>query len=137
MGRFAVKIEVANNRDVVQAELGQLKWSRVRRLTIDGVVDSGAAQLVLPQSVVKQLGLPLTGKVKVRYADHRTTMRDAVENVRIEIDGRHGVFTATVEPKRRSVLVGAIVLEALDYLVDCRHQRLVPRDPRFIVAEIE
>ena len=35
---------------------------KVRRQTIAGVVDPGAAMLVLPQSVVKRLGLRLKGK---------------------------------------------------------------------------
>jgi hypothetical protein len=34
-------------------------------------------------------------------------------------------------------LIGAIVLEALDLLVDCRTQTLRPRDPKEIIAEIE
>jgi hypothetical protein len=51
--------------------------------------------------------------------------------------GRHGVFTAVVEPKRESALIGAIVLEDLDFVVDCTTQRLVPRDPRYVVSEIE
>jgi hypothetical protein len=33
--------------------------------------------------------------------------------------------------------IGAHVLEELDFLVDCEKQRLVPRDPKFIVSEIE
>jgi hypothetical protein len=33
-------------------------------------------------------------------------------------------------------LLGAIVLEALDLLVDCRKQRVVPRDPRGAVYEL-
>ena len=42
-----------------------------------------------------------------------------------------------IEPRRRSTLIGAIVLEDLDFLVDCTAQRLVPRDPKFVVSEIE
>jgi hypothetical protein len=42
-----------------------------------------------------------------------------------------------IEPKRDSALIGAIVLEELDLLIDNTRQRLVPRDPRFIVSEIE
>ena len=34
-------------------------------------------------------------------------------------------------------LIGAIVLEDLDLLVDCTNQRLVPRDPKYVVSEIE
>ncbi len=136
VGRFAIEFQVANSRDVIKAEEGTLAEEQVRRLTIRGVVDSGASRLVLPKSVVKQLGLPFAGKVKVRYADDRTRTRDTVELVQVEIQGRRGTFTAIVEPTRTEALIGAIVLEDLDYLVDCLHQRLVPRDPNFIITEI-
>jgi clan AA aspartic protease len=137
VGRVAIQFEVANNDDMAAARLGLLKPDKIRRMTIAGVVDSGATRLVLPQSVVKRLGLPNIGKVKVRYADRRLGTREAVENVYVEIMGRHGTFTAIVEPKRRRALIGAIVLEDLDYLIDCTNQRLVPRDPKFVVSEIE
>jgi hypothetical protein len=53
------------------------------------------------------------------------------------LQGRDSIFKAAVEPKRDTALIGAIVLEDLDFLVDCEKQRLVPRDPRFIVSEAE
>jgi clan AA aspartic protease len=137
MGRFAIEFEVANNNDIVAAQLGVLAPEKVRRLTIRGVVDSGATRLVLPQAVVKKLGLPTSGSIRVRYADRREARRAKVTGVHVEILGRDGIFTAAVEPKRRSALIGAIVLEDLDYLVDCANQRLVPRDPRYVVSEIE
>jgi hypothetical protein len=59
------------------------------------------------------------------------------KEVYLQLLGRDSVFTAIVEPNRRKALIGAIVLEDLDFLVDCTQQRLVPRDPRFIVSEIE
>jgi hypothetical protein len=64
-------------------------------------------------------------------------VRDAVKGVYVKLLGRDGVFTAVVEPKRRSALIGAIVLEDLDFVVDCTSQKLVPRDPRFVVSELE
>jgi predicted aspartyl protease len=137
VGRFAVQFEVANHLDVVNARQGMLEPDKVRRLTISGVVDSGATRLVLPEKVVRQLGLPARGKVKVRYANNQSATRDAVKEVYLQLLGRDGVFTAVVEPKRRTALIGAIVLEDLDFVVDCTQQRLVPRDPRFIVSEIE
>jgi hypothetical protein len=51
--------------------------------------------------------------------------------------GRHGLFSAIVEPKRATALIGAIVLEELDLMVDCTTQTLHPRDPKGIVSEIE
>ena len=44
---------------------------------------------------------------------------------------------STVEPDRDSALIGAIVLEELDLVVDCVTEMLCPRDPRHIISEIE
>jgi predicted aspartyl protease len=137
MARFEVEFEVANNKDLALAQAGHLKMDEVRRMTIRGIVDPGASRLVLPQSVVKQLGVPKAGKTKTKYADGRVGQRDVVDEVRLNLLGRSGVFRAIVEPKRDSALIGAIVLEDLDFLVDCTNQRLVPRDPKQIVSELE
>lgn len=137
VGRFSVEFEIANHLDVADEQRGLLPSEKVRRLKIRGVVDSGATKLVLPGKVAKQLGLPHLGKVNVRYANNQTANRETVTDVHVYLQGREGIFTALVEPKRRSALIGAIVLEDLDFLVDCTQQRLLPRDPRFIVTEIE
>ncbi len=77
------------------------------------------------------------GEATVRYADQRSATRPVVEEVRLELLGRHGTFSAIVEPDRTTALIGAIVLEDLDFLVDCTTQQLTPRDPNRIVSEIE
>ncbi len=92
---------------------------------------------MLPKSVATRLGVPTAGKATVRYADRRKSTRAVVDNVRVELLGRHGTFKAIVEPRRKDVLIGAIVLEDLDLLVDCRTQSLHPRDPHRIIAELE
>src|SRR5437762_1809234 len=48
MGRFSVEFEIANNQDINDALKGRLDPAKVRRMTIRGVVDSGATRLVLP-----------------------------------------------------------------------------------------
>jgi predicted aspartyl protease len=137
VGRFSVDIEITNYADLIRAKDGTLPSDRVRRRTISGVVDPGAAMLVLPPTVVKQLGLAAGDKINVRYADGRRAQRREAEGAYVELLGRHGTFTAIVEPRRTTALIGAIVLEALDLLVDCQRQRLVPRDPRGPIYEIE
>jgi predicted aspartyl protease len=137
VGRFSVEFEIANRVDIVDLQRGLLTPDKVRRMTIRGVVDSGATKLVLPGKVARELGLRSLGKVKVRYANNLTATRQTVADVHVHLLGRDGVFTALVEPKRRSALIGAIVLEDLDFIVDCTHQRLIPRDPRYIVSEVE
>ena len=137
MGRFAVEFEVANLTDVTLAEAGLLAPDKVRRAKIQGIVDPGATRLVLPQSVAKALGLKKTGTVTVKYADGRTAVRPTVQGVQVDLLGRRSIFTASIEPRRQTALIGAIVLEDLDFLVDCTHQRLVPRDPKTIISEAE
>ncbi len=93
---------------------------------------------MLPEAVAKELGFEVRRvKVKVRYADGRRAKRSEVEGVRLYLLGRDDTFSAIVEPKRDTALIGAIVLEDLDFLVDCGKQCLVPRDPDFVVNEIE
>ena len=84
-----------------------------------------------------QLGLPSAGHVKVRYADNRSTSKALVDQVHATLLGRESVFKALVEPDRKDALIGAIVMEDLDFLVDCVGQTLYPRDPEMIVTEAE
>ena len=88
VGRFKLELKLANNDDVSAAERGDLDATKVRRLTIPGVVDSGAAHLVLPEAAAKTLGLPGKGKAMVRYADGRTVERPRVKGVYLELLGR-------------------------------------------------
>jgi predicted aspartyl protease len=137
VGRFSVEFEVANNDDMVKARAGLIKPTDVRRATIEGLVDPGATRLVLPRSLIKQLGLPIAERVRVQYADRRVGVRDTVRDVWLKLQGRSAIFDAIIEPKRKTALIGAIVLETLDFLVDPVAEKLLPRDPKFIVAEIE
>src|SRR5205085_5883916 len=114
VGGISVEIEVANYGDLTLVERGLMPPDQVRRETIQGLVDSGATKLVLPQAVVKRLGLPLGDPILVRYADGRKVQRAGAEGAYVQLLGRHGTFTAVVGPRRKTALIGAIVLEDLD-----------------------
>jgi predicted aspartyl protease len=135
--RFSVEIEVVNNADLIRVQDGHLAADKVRRERIPALVDSGATKLVLPEALVKRLGLPLGDPIHVRYADGRRARRKGVDQVYVQLLGRHGTFSAVCEPKRETALIGAIVLEDLDLLVDCATQGVVPRDPTGATFEIE
>lgn len=137
MGRINVEVALANNSDVQMAARGALAADKVRRVRLPGLVDTGASHLVLPKNVVEQLGLPDLGTAPVRYADQRRKHCRVVDQVQVELLGRRGTFKAVVEPARTDVLIGAIVLEDLDLLPDCRTQTLQPRDPKQAIYEIE
>ena len=137
MARFSVDFEIANGDDLALARRGLLPPDQIRRVTLKGVIDTGAARLVLPAWVVGQLDLPGAGTTRVRYADHRRTERQVVQQAQVYLLGRTGSFDAIVEPDRDDALIGALVLETFDLLVDPFSERLLPRDPAMIVSEIE
>ena len=137
MGPCSVELELANDADLMRAETGIITPDKVRRVKIRGVVDSGATRLVIPESVAKALGLEVTGKMTVRYADGRKAERPVVGRCQLSYIGRQSIFNAIVEPDRDSALIGAIVMEDLDLLIDCVTGRLVPRDPNGIISEVE
>lgn len=136
-GRFSVEVELAYYREVTRAEDGSLPPDQVHRTRVMGVVDTGAARLVLPPAAVAALGLPETGQTNVRFADGRREPRATVDGVQLQYAGPLEVFRAVAEPGRNDALIGAIVLEELDLLPDCTNGVLVPRDPNAIITEIE
>ena len=137
MGRFSVTFEAVNHVDHNLSDAGHLAPSAVRHLEISGVVDTGACRLVLPESAVIPLGLKETGETSVRFADGRRVQRKVVGDVELSLLGRTGVFSAVIEPGRVDALVGAIVLEELDLVVDYSSQQLRPRDPNTTITEVE
>ncbi len=132
-----MKIELANFLDVARAESGDISESEVRRATLAGVVDTGASRLVLPQWVIDDLDLPLDGRTKARLADQSVIERDVVLYVWLKMAGREGVFSAIVEPNREDALIGAIVMEELDMVVDCVTGTCQPRDPHWLLTELD
>ena len=136
-GRFSVDFDIANAEDLIEVKKGYLPVEQVRRARLSGVVDTGATRLVLPGAIVKQLGLPKKGPITVQLADGRRDQKTAASHAQVEILRRSRVFTAVVEPNRKDALIGAIVLEELDLIPDCTRQRLIPRDPKGIFAELE
>jgi predicted aspartyl protease len=137
MGRVTVDVALSNYWDVQRAKRGELPQDSVRTATVTGIVDTGAARLVLPKWVVDQLQFMEDGDTGVRYADNRTAKRSIVRDVWLELCGRGSDFSAIVEPDRQDALIGAIVLEELDLIVDCTRGELRPRDPDRIISEIE
>jgi predicted aspartyl protease len=137
MGRILTEVGLANNQDVQLWKAGVIPAEKVRRARIQAVIDTGANHLVLPTAVAKSLGLPKAGEFGVRYADGRSAQREFVEQVELELLGRASTFRASLEPNRTTALVGAIVMEDLDLLVDCGKQIVFPRDPDGIITEIE
>ena len=107
-------------------------------LEIDSKIDTGATLLVLPEKVIKELDLPVIRQQNVKYTNEDVQKRDVVWGVEVTLCDRTGVFEAIVEPKKNYALIGAVVMEALDLIVEPRSLGIYP-NPRssLPMAEIE
>ena len=127
MGEVKVNVELENYVDRELAHRGALPEDRVRSQRVDVVVDSGAVMMLLPQDLVEALGLRLLRKAIVTYADERKEERDVAGVVTVKVAGRNVETSCVVGPPGSEALLGQIVLEEADLLIDCANQRLTTR----------
>lgn len=112
--------------------------SKAERVELDAKVDTGATLLVLPEKLTREFQFPMIRTQTVKYANEDTAEREIVGMVEVEICGRKGWFEAVVEPQKTYALVGAVVMESLDLIVEPRSLGVNP-NPRskLPMAEIE
>jgi len=119
-------VKLTNAYDYYNAQLGTIPRDRVRATEIDALVDTGANMLGLPEEVVERLGLVDIERRKARYADGRVEVKRVVGSVRLEMEGRLGEFDALAEYRGTMPLIGQVVLESLDLIVESRSKELRP-----------
>lgn len=124
MGEVKAKIYLENAGDIALKKRGYI--DKIRALEIEGIVDTGATRMMLPQDVVETLGLDLMGKVIVRYADERQDERELAGIVKITVCDRAMGADCVVGPPLSEPLIGQIILEGLDLVVDCITKTLRP-----------
>jgi len=124
MGEIRVAVVLTNAVDDELAWDGRIDRADVRRLEVEGVVDTGAVTVVLPARVVEQLGVRIRGQRVAQYADGRQEEVGITCPVLFEILGRNTMEEALVLGDE--VLIGQTILEKLDLLADCTRRRLVP-----------
>lgn len=127
MGEVAVEVYLENAIDRELVLRGTLPSGEIRSLRARVLVDTGAVMLVLPQDLVEALGLRQEGKAIVTYADDRKEERPLAGIVTVRVGTRSTSVNCVVGPPGSEPLLGQIILEALDLLVDCASQKLVPR----------
>lgn len=124
MGKAEVEILLTNLSDLNLSKAKVLKSKDVRKLKIKGLVDSGATGLCVPKKYIKQLGLEHVGFTRTRTANGKVR-RKVYGDVLVNIMGRKAPFRATELPDDVPPLIGYLILEAFDYVVDSRKQKLI------------
>ena len=126
MGKVVTKAWLRNNQDLTRLADGRIAVEQVRQQEQELIVDTGARAVGLPLTIIEQLGLPPTRKVTVTLSDGSRQERQLYGELRVQVGDRDDVFSCVAKLKGAPLLLGQIVLEALDLVMDCVRQRLVP-----------
>ena len=125
MGKVTTRIKVSNWGDIAQQAVGA-RQEKPRAVETDALVDTGAMKFYLRTSLIRELGLRPVGEIKARTMSNRSEPRIVFSPVALEIQGRTGRFDVVEVPDSLPNIVGQIPLEDLDWIVDCRNQKLIP-----------
>ncbi len=137
MGEVNVEVKLENTADRELALRGILREDQVRSFNVKVIADTGAVMLVLPQDEVEALGLREVRKAVVRYADERKEERSVAGPVTVRVDGRAATVDCIVGPPNSEPLLGHVVLEIMDLLVDPLQQKLIPRPESPFLPELK
>ena len=114
------RIELTNQDDLVLVRAGVMNPEDVRRLTVeDALVDTSATGLCLPAPLSKQLGLTPLRKVQAQTANG-IVERVIYSEVEYTVLQRSDSIRVTDLPQDMPVLLGHMILEALDLCVDMK-----------------
>jgi clan AA aspartic protease len=125
MSVFKEKITLANAVDISNARNGLIPDTKIRKITIEAMPDTGAWTLVINEETRQKLGLAIEETSESTLADGKTDTYDVTEGVKIQWKNRSIILPAIVVPNAKDILLGALPLEAMDLMVDPVRERLV------------
>jgi predicted aspartyl protease len=125
MGKVVVTAKIENLGDLYDVKKGLLTDDQVRGVEVhDAVVDTGATTLLLPKRIVAALGLELLRTRASRGLGGAFPL-PIFRAVRLTIQDRDCIVDVGEIGDEYPVLIGQIPLEALDWVVDSKGQRLI------------
>lgn len=127
MGEIRVKALLKNYGSVWAAQRGFIRETEIRSSELEMLVDTVAVLLLLLQDEVEKFGLEPAKKVVVTYADERREERWLANGLEITIGNRSMVTDCIIGPPLCEPLLGQLVLEDLDLIVNSTRKTICPR----------
>ena len=125
MGLTYADIELINADDLALAKRNVIGEEEVKRLRINMLVDTGAYNLFINESIQAQLDLPFVEKRKGQLANGSIEEYDMVGPVVLKFKNRQTVCNALLLHGENEPLLGAIPLEDMDVLIHPLRQELI------------
>jgi clan AA aspartic protease len=125
MSIFKEEITLSNAADISNARAGLIPNTKIRKMTVKAMPDTGAWTLVINEDIQQKLGLAIEETSQSTLADGKTGVYEVTEGVKIQWKNRSIILPAVVVPNAKEILLGALPLEAMDLMVDPVHEQLV------------
>ncbi|MDR0312323.1 MAG: retroviral-like aspartic protease family protein [Treponema sp.] len=125
MGMVHAEITLKNVEDGAIARAGLIKPEGIRTATVTAVVDTGAMHLVINEKLREKLGLEIKEEKYVLVANGQRVHSKVTDAVEVHWKNRETIVQAVVIPEAPSILMGAIVLEGMDLMVNPVTQEVV------------
>lgn len=139
MGLTYADIELINADDIALAKRFIIGQEEVKRIHINMLVDTGAYNLCINESIQAQLELPFIEKRKGQLANGSIEEYDFVGPVVLKFKNRQTVCNALVMQGSNEPLLGAIPLEDMDVLIHPLRQELIvnPEHPYYAQMKLK
>jgi clan AA aspartic protease len=125
MGLVYAEIELINADDLGMARRHIIGEEEVKRITLDMLVDTGAYNLCINETIQEQLDLPFIEKRKGQLANGHIEEYNVVGPIVLKFKNRRTVCNAMVLQGDSEPLLGAIPLEDMDVLIHPARQELI------------
>ena len=117
MGLVYADIELINSEDIGLARRYIIGEEEIKRISLNMLVDTGAYNLCINESIQQQLDLPFVEKRKAQLANGHIEEYDVVGPIVLKFKNRQTVCNAMVLQGDSEPLLGAIPLEDLDVII--------------------
>ena len=139
MGIIYADIELISEEDLVLARRNIIGEDEIKKMNVQMLVDSGAYNLCINETIQEQLSLPFIEKRKAQLANGHVAEYDIVGPVVVKFKNRRTVCNALVLQGDSEPLLGAIPLEDMDVIIHPLRQELIvnPDHPFFAQMKVK
>jgi clan AA aspartic protease len=139
MGLVYAELVLINTVDIELAKRNIIGQDEIKSYRVNALVDSGAYNMCINETIQSQLQLPFVEKRTGQLANGEIETYDLVGPVTVKFKNRTTICNALVLPGDNEILLGAIPMEDMDVVIDPKRQTLEvhPDHPYFAQMKLK
>ena len=132
MGQIYAEITLINTCDLALVKRKLIPESDVKQMTVNALVDTGVFILTISATIKRQLDLEVMELREIKLVDGSRIECEIAGPIEVCFKTRRITCSAVVLPGVTEVVLGALLLEWMDVIIDLENQELTlpPDRPR-------